>query len=266
MVSFPPCKINLGLQILSKRADGYHNISTCFYPLPWTDILEVLPSDALTFAQTGIVIPGTPEENICLTAYELLKRDFSLPVVRIHLHKIIPVGAGLGGGSSDGAHMLRLLNSLFALHQTEECLMRYASQLGSDCAFFVQDRPMIGKGRGEMLEPADLNLRGYYLRLFNSGIHISTAQAYAHIVPQIPSVKLDQVIQNPASGWKETLKNDFEDSVFQRYPLIQQIKTELYTSGAIYASMSGSGSSVFGIFEDDRPRNYFMKETWSGWL
>ena len=144
--------------------------------------------------------------------------------------------------------------------------MRYASQLGSDCAFFVQDRPMIGKGRGEMLEPADLNLQGYYLRLFNPGIHISTAQAYAHMVPQIPSVKQDQVIQNPVSGWKETLKNDFEDSIFQRYPLIQQIKTELYTSGAIYVSMSGSGSSVFGIFEDDRPRNYFMKETWSGWL
>lgn len=266
MVSFPPCKINLGLQILSKQPDGYHSIVTCFYPLPWEDVLEILPSGSLMFAQSGNPVAGKPEHNLCLRAYHLLKQDHELPPVQIHLHKIIPTGAGLGGGSSDAAHTLRLLNAIFTLELSQKHLMSYASQLGSDCAFFMQEEPMLGSGRGEILKPVTVNVKGFYLRLFKPDIHISTAEAYANVIPKIPNIKLREVIEKPVRSWKEELKNDFENSVFAKYPILLSIKNELYESGAVYASMSGSGSSVFGIFEDDKPGSYSMKERWSGWL
>ena len=266
MVSFPPCKINLGLQILSKQPDGYHSIVTCFYPLPWEDVLEILPSDSLMFNQSGNPIAGKLDHNLCLRAYHLLKQDHKLPPVQIHLHKIIPAGAGLGGGSSDAAHTLRLLNAIFALELSQKELMRYASQLGSDCAFFLKDATMLGSGRGEILEPVTINVKGFYLRLFNPDIHISTAEAYANVIPKNSSVTLREVIEKPVRSWKEELKNDFENSVFAKYPILQLIKNELYESGAVYASMSGSGSTIFGIFKDDKPGNYFIKESWSGWL
>lgn len=247
MVSFPPCKINLGLYILNRRADGYHNISTCFYPVPWTDILEIIPSDTMSFSRTGLSIPG--EDNLCIKAYQLLKKDFDLPPVKIHLHKIIPIGAGLGGGSSDAAHMLRLLNSIFKLSLSSDQLKQYAARLGSDCSFFVEDRPMLGTGKGEILEPIELSLKKYYLVLIKPPIHVSTREAYSGICPQQPTNKLSEVIQLPVREWKNSLKNDFEESVFNKYPAIEKIKIKLYSHGAVYASMSGSGSSVFGLFE-----------------
>jgi 4-diphosphocytidyl-2-C-methyl-D-erythritol kinase len=250
MVAFPPCKINLGLHILHKRTDGYHALETCFYPVPWTDILEVIPSDTLAFSQSGDAIPGAPDDNLCLRAYHLLQRDFSLPPVRIHLHKIIPTGAGLGGGSSDGAYTLRLLNSLFSLNLAPAALAAYAAQLGSDCAFFTQDAPQLGTGRGEILTNIDISLKGKFLVLAKPPIHVSTAEAYACITPATPATPLSEILGRvPLAAWKENLHNDFEGSVFARHPAIEALKEKLYRAGAVYASMSGSGASVFGIFD-----------------
>lgn len=268
MVAFPPCKINLGLHILSRRDDGYHAIETCFYPLPWTDMLEILPSPSLTFNQTGLNIPGIPEENFCLKAYLLVKKDFALPPVKIHLHKILPTGAGLGGGSSDAAHMLRLLNAVFELKLSAARLTAYATKLGSDCAFFTQDRPMLGRGRGEILEPTPVNLMGYYLVLVKPDLHVSTAEAYREVIPGLPMQALQSIVTNPVATWREELKNDFEETIIKRYPQIEVIKKTLYSMGAVYASMSGSGSTVFGIFENEIEVKQVFKDvlTWSGRL
>lgn len=268
MVTFPPCKINLGLHVLVRRPDGYHDISTCFYPVPWTDLLEILPAASLDFKQTGISIPGKLQDNLCLKAYEMLKNDFQLPSVQIHLHKIIPTGAGLGGGSSDAAHTLRLLNSIFQLKLSQQQLMEYALRLGSDCPFFLLDKPMLGRGRGELLVQVPVNLKGFYLVILTPGIHVSTAEAYAGVNPTIPREGLPQMIDRPLTEWKTMLRNDFENSIFKKYPIIQELKERLYSTGAIYASMSGSGSSLFGIFEKEhRIENRFMDvPRWSGWL
>jgi 4-diphosphocytidyl-2-C-methyl-D-erythritol kinase len=249
MVSFPPCKINLGLRILRKRADGYHDLDTCFFPLPFTDILEVIPSSELEFSSSGNVIPGKREDNLCLKAYTLLSNDVAIPTVKIHLHKIIPTGAGLGGGSADAAHTLRLLNSVFELGLQETKLHDYAAKLGSDCSFFVYDKPMIGRGRGEILTPVAVDLKGKFLVLLNPGVHVSTAQAYAGVSPAVPDSTVEEILKRPLHDWKDYLINDFESSVFDRFPVISDMKDELYRLGAAYASMSGSGSSVFGIFE-----------------
>lgn len=248
MVAFPPSKINLGLSIVRKRVDGYHDIETCFYPLPFTDVLEIIPAKATQFASTGINIPGTADENICLKAYLLLNQDFDLPPVSIHLHKIIPTGAGLGGGSSDAAHTLRLLNKVFGLGLDQQALMSYAARLGSDCSFFVQDNPMMGFGRGEILKETEVDLTGKFLVLLNPGLHVSTAEAYGGVIPGTPVFPIESTVRKPVDQWKVLLQNDFEKSVFERFPLIATLKDELYKSGALYASMSGSGSSVFGIF------------------
>lgn len=267
-VSFPPCKINLGLQIISRRPDGYHNITTCFYPLPWSDVLEILPSDQVEFTLTGLAIPGSREDNLCLKAYYLLKEDFRLPPVQIHLHKIIPAGAGLGGGSSDAAHVLRLLNGIFTLNLSADQMKSYAAWIGSDCAFFTQDAPMMGTSRGEVLNPVNISLKGYYGVLVNPGIHVSTAAAYAGVVPETPAANTQEIIALPVAKWRENLRNDFEPSVFKLHPDIQSIKERLYSSGALYASMSGSGSSVFGIYnkEMDSANLFSGLPGWSGWL
>ncbi|HOX83330.1 MAG TPA: 4-(cytidine 5'-diphospho)-2-C-methyl-D-erythritol kinase [Chryseolinea sp.] len=250
MVSFPPCKINLGLNILNKRPDGYHNLETCFYPVPWTDILEIIPGETLTFSSSGNSIPGKADENLCLKAYHLLRNDYSLDPVKIHLHKMIPTGAGLGGGSSDAAHTLRLLNSIFQLNISKEKLMHYASKLGSDCAFFIQDKPMFGSGRGEVLTTVDISLKGKFLILVKPDIHVSTLDAYSNVNPCQPEVSLQNTLMtNPVSRWKDVVRNDFEESVFKKFPEIQSIKEKMYSLGAVYASMSGSGSTVFGIFD-----------------
>ena len=233
MVAFPPCKINLGLNILRKRNDGYHDIETCFFPVPWTDILEVIPSKEFSFTVSGNPIPGG--DNLCVKAYELLQT----PPAKIHLHKIIPMGAGLGGGSSDAAWTLRLLNDVFSLGLNKEQLKQYAAQIGSDCAFFIDDIPMIGTRRGEVLRPANIDLKGKYIVIVKPDIHVSTAEAYSSVVPMESDFNLDDL---------QSLKNDFEPSVFKRYPEIASIKKSLYDLGAVYAQMSGSGSAVFGIF------------------
>jgi 4-diphosphocytidyl-2-C-methyl-D-erythritol kinase len=268
MVSFPPCKINLGLHVTRKREDGYHELETCFYPVPWTDILEVIKSDVFSFTSSGTPIPGDPNQNLCIKAYDLMKAAYDLPPVRIHLHKIIPTGAGLGGGSSDAAHTLRLLADLFELDIPSDRLMEFAARLGSDCAFFVQDEPRLGIGRGEILTPISVSLRGKYIVLVKPDIHVSTADAYAGIQPA-PAVKpLSEILAQRPGTWKEHLKNDFEKSVFKRFPAIEPIKIRLYNEGAVYASMSGSGSTVFGLFEQEVSlQNIFRDATvWSGIL
>jgi 4-diphosphocytidyl-2-C-methyl-D-erythritol kinase len=268
MVSFPPCKINLGLHVIGKRPDSYHNLETCFYPVPWTDILEVIPASLFSFTSSGKDIPGAPERNLCVQAYELLKKDFSTPPVKIHLHKIIPTGAGLGGGSSDASHTLRLLNNVFDLHLSVDQLKEYASRLGSDCAFFIQDEPKLGTGRGEKLENISVSLKGKFLVIVKPEVHVSTAEAYAGISPKTPPISLGEIFKTvPIEEWKNVLKNDFEESVFKKYPAIESIKKQLYTLGATYASMSGSGSAVVGIFDKrvDLPQE-LKSISWSGMI
>jgi len=268
MVSFPPCKINLGLHIINKRPDGYHNLETCFYPVPWTDILEIVPADAAAFTCSGNLIPGIPEGNLCVKAYDLLRKEFILDPVKIHLHKIIPTGAGLGGGSADAAHTIRLLNELFQLKLSQEKLMAYAAKLGSDCAFFIQDHPMLGTERGGILSKISVPLNRKYLVLITPNIHVSTAEAYAGIYPQQPEHSIQHIVSGSITAWKLLMKNDFEESVFRKHPAIRKIKEKMYSLGAIYASMSGSGSTVFGIFETEvNPGNEFPETTvWSGLL
>ena len=251
MLVFPPCKINLGLYITEKRSDGYHNLETCFYPIPFVDIIEIISADNLSFESTGLAIPGDPADNLCLKAYQLLKRDFDLRPVKIHLHKIIPTGAGLGGGSSDAAYTIRLLNEIFKLNLSTPVMMSYAANLGSDCSFFIQDNPMLGSGRGDVLSSSSATLKGFFLVLVKPPIHVSTAQAYASLMPRPMEQPIAKILATSPEAWRDTLTNDFEKTVFEKYPAISMIKDELYNAGAIYASMSGSGSTVFALFRDD---------------
>lgn len=251
MVSFPPCKINLGLNVVSKRSDGYHDLETCFYPIPWTDALEIITADQFSFTSSGNSIPGDLANNLCIKAYELLRRDFNLSPVNIHLHKIIPTGAGLGGGSSDGAHTLRILNQLFKLSLSTSQLKAYALQLGSDCPFFIEDKPMLGSGRGEVLSPISVDMSGKFIVLVKPDVHVSTAEAYAGVNPKESSHNVQETLEKqPLNQWKDSLKNDFEESVFKKHMVIKEAKESLNRHGAVYASMSGSGSAVFGIFDN----------------
>lgn len=250
MIVFPKAKINLGLNIVSKREDGYHNIESCFYPIPWRDSLEVIEAASFAFHSYGLEIPGDTSSNLCVKAYEILKADFNIPPVEIHLLKNIPMGAGLGGGSADGAFTLKMLNELFELGLSDLQLEAYALQLGSDCTFFIKNQPAIARGRGEQLKPIDLDLSGYYLAIHNPGIHISTKEAYAGVNPHQPESSVSEIIQKPIESWKDTLLNDFEASIFPNHPEIEQLKKEMYDAGAIYASMTGSGSTVYGVFEN----------------
>jgi len=250
---FPHAKINLGLFITSKRSDGFHNLETCFLPVPWTDALEILPSEMVQFTTTGLPVTGEPENNLCQKAYRLLAKDFSLPPVQMHLHKVIPMGAGLGGGSSDGAFTLRCLNALFALQLSTEQLLPYATQLGSDCAFFLQDKPMLATGRGELLEPAPLDLKGWHIVLIYPGVHSDTAAAYRAIKPKPAPYSLREVLQLPVSDWRGKLTNDFETPLFLQHKKLRLIKDLLYEAGANYAAMSGSGSTLFGLFQEAPP-------------
>lgn len=261
MVVFPDCKINIGLNITSKRSDGFHNIETVFYPIKWTDILEITnsinPLSALHLS--GLKIQGSESENICLKAYNLLKLDFpQLPSININLHKVIPTGAGLGGGSANGAFTLMLLNNKFNLGLTEAQLIKYSLQLGSDCPFFILNKPCFAKGRGEDLMSVDLNLSAYTIVVVNPGIHINTGWAFSKIMPAVPAKSIKDIIEQPVETWKQEMKNDFEAPVFTAHPEVESIKQKLYESGAVYASMSGSGSSVYGIF----PSQFLPDLTW----
>ena len=251
MIAFPNAKINLGLNITSKRADGYHNIESCFYPIPFCDALEIIKSERFCFHSYGLNIPGDSSNNLCVKAYQLLNKDFSLSPVEIHLLKAIPMGAGLGGGSADGAFTLRMLNELFDLKLTTGQLEQYALELGSDCPFFIQNKPMIAKGRGEQLQPFEVDLKGLYLAIHNPGIHISTKEAYDGIIPKKPEKSVQNILSKPTMDWKYLLINDFESSIFPNHPEIATLKGSMYKAGAIYSSMTGSGSTVFGIFDGE---------------
>ena len=252
MIAFPNAKINLGLNIVSKRPDGYHNIETVFYPVQLYDALEIVPAatkGTTAFTQTGIPIVGDPEKNLVIKAYRLLQQQYVVPEIDIYLQKNIPFGAGLGGGSADAAFMLKLLNDFAGLHLSDKQLEEYASQLGADCAFFIQNRPVFAEGTGTVFTPVSVSLIGYYLIIVKPDIHVSTQEAYSCVTPQPPKESIQDIICCPVNTWKNRLINDFETSVFARFPEINAIKQKLYEKGAVYASMSGSGSSVFGIFE-----------------
>jgi 4-diphosphocytidyl-2-C-methyl-D-erythritol kinase len=249
MILFPPAKINLGLHILFKRNDGYHELETVMTPLPFTDILEILPCKKFEFIQTGLTIPGDSQSNLCVKAYLLMREKYNIPPVYIHLRKIIPMGGGLGGGSSDAAFVLKGINDLFQLNLTTQKLEELAAQLGSDCPFFIQNIPQVAKGRGEILTPIELKLKGYYIKILNLGIHVGTKEAYDGCTFSNNSKTLSDIISQPISTWKNELKNDFENSVFKIHPKLEAAKQALYNDGAIYAAMTGSGSTLFGIFE-----------------
>jgi len=254
MVSFPNAKINLGLNVTRKRADGFHDIETVFYPVACCDALELIaaPNQAGSsiFTSTGLKVDGNAADNLCIKAYNLLKKDFpSLPAVQIHLHKVIPMGAGLGGGSADAAFMLKMLDQKFKLQVPEEKLAAYALQLGSDCPFFLTNKPAYATGRGELLEPIAVDLSPYSIVLINPGIHVNTGLAFSKLTPALPAYSLKEIILQPVDTWKDRVNNDFEKSVFEMHPAVGEVKDFLYQQGAIYASMSGSGSTVFGIFE-----------------
>lgn len=250
MVRFPNCKINLGLKILRKREDGYHDLETVFYPLAIKDVLEINRAPETGFTPYGTPIPGDPQNNLCLKAWQLLKKDFSdLPFVHIHLYKHIPIGAGLGGGSSDGAFTLLLLNKQFNLGLTEPQLLHYAAYLGSDCPFFILNTPCLGGGRGEHLQPVQVDLKEYDILLIDPKVHVSTAQAFSLCTPGDNGQRIKTIIQQPVDTWHKDLINDFEEPVFRLHPQLRDIKTLLYEKAAIYASLTGSGSSLFGIFK-----------------
>lgn len=250
MISFPHAKINIGLSILSKRPDGYHNLETVFYPLPLRDALEIIPSEEINFVQTGLKIPGKETDNLVIHAYNLLKKDYpQIEPLKIYLFKAIPIGAGLGGGSSDAAGIIRLINKLLDLAISLEQMNRYALELGSDCPFFMQDAPCFAEGRGEILKPVPLDLSEYSFLLIHPEIRIGTAWAYSMIKPALSKYDLKASIQQPIEDWMNIIQNDFEIPVFTEYPELLKIKEKLYEYGAAYASMTGSGSTIYGIFK-----------------
>ena len=278
MICYPNVKINLGLKVLRKREDGYHDLETLFLPYPGiADCLEIITGDDYSRTLAGLRerypsltqaisedgklmitlarregVDWDPLKDLTAKAYFLLNAQYDLPPMKIYLEKLSPVGAGLGGGSSDAAFALRMIATLADLKLSDGELAAYAAQLGSDCAFFIYNKPMFGSGRGEILEPFELSLEGYRIEVFiPEGIAVSTADAYRGIVPRIPEVPLKEILRRPVSSWKDCLDNDFESTVFAKYPALATVKAELYKKGAIYAAMSGSGSAFFGIFTTD---------------
>lgn len=273
MIVFPNCKINLGLNILRKRNDGFHELETVFYPLPIYDVLEIVflkklrGRPGIPFSLSGLEIDGKTNSNLCIKALQLLKKKIpNKPSVQLHLHKIIPAGSGLGGGSSDAAFTLMVLNEIWSLRLTGEQLAKSASKLGSDCSFFMINKPCFSKGRGELLEEIKLDLGPYKILLVYPGFSINTREAFAGVKPGLPEISIREIIKKPVEKWRAELKNDFERTIFPQYPVIEKIKNDLYHAGAAYASMSGSGSSVFGIFPKKHtidisfPSNYFVRE------
>ena len=281
MLSFPNCKINLGLNIICKRSDGYHDLETVFYPVQLKDALEIIrqPSivnqqpttsnnqlPSVNFSSTGLTINGSQSDNLCIKAYQLLQQNFPdlVPSIKMQLHKVIPMGAGLGGGSADGAFALQLLNDKFHLKLTTEQLVNYALQLGSDCPFFILNKPCFATSRGEVMQPINLDLSAYQIVIINPEIHIGTGWAFGNIIPQSPQKSIQQIIQQPIETWREQLVNDFEKPAINQYPEIGKIKETLYQHGAVYSSMTGSGSTVFGLFSKSKklsfsfPKHYFV--------
>lgn len=272
MIVFPKAKINLGLRITGKRPDGYHDIETIFYPVGLSDALEyVVPihqmnSDHLIV--TGISTGSDPEENLIIKMLKKLREKYSIPYLKIHLHKAIPIGAGLGGGSSDAAYFLKIINRCFNLAIDLQELKNISLNLGSDCPYFIDATPSYATGRGEILEPVRDVLNGYYLFLLNPGVGISTREAYQNCHPEKPSSILSELIDHPVHEWKDIIKNDFEEYAFKKHPVISNIKDELYNSGAVFSLMSGSGSSVYGVFYEKKKIADKLKDfvIWEGEL
>lgn len=268
MVVFPNAKINIGLNITHKRPDGFHDIASCFYPVAWTDALEVVPAKTVSFQASGIPVPGEASTNLCLKAYHTLRQEYDVPPVSIHLLKAIPIGAGLGGGSADAAFTIRALNQLFSLTIPLEKQQDVARTLGSDCAFFIENKPMYCYGKGDEFEDVALRLTGKWIVLVNPGLHISTAEAYAGIIPKAPAAELRTLLNLPLDQWKGKIVNDFEESLFPQYPILAKYKQALYALGAQYTSMSGSGSTLYGIFDEqvEIPNNFGDSIVWQGEL
>jgi 4-diphosphocytidyl-2-C-methyl-D-erythritol kinase len=273
MIIYPNAKINLGLNVVEKRKDGYHNLETVFYPIPLQDALEIktletgrVPECGYELKVTGTILDGTPDDNLIVKAYKLLKADFDLPPVSMYLYKHIPTGAGLGGGSSDAAFVIKCLDEKFSLGLTDEAMESYAVRLGADCAFFIKDKPVFATGIGNEFHAIDLSLAGKTMVLVKPDVFVSTRDAYSNVVPQHPKASLPELLKRPIEEWKDTVVNDFEQSVFPKYPEIAAIKDKLYDLGAVYASMSGSGSSVYGIFNsavdnvDEKFAGYFCRQ------
>lgn len=254
MISFPNAKINIGLNITEKRSDGFHNIQSAFYPIALTDALELVENTAtdappITMSFSGIDIPGNAMDNLCVKAYHLIAKDYPLPNIKVYLHKHIPIGAGLGGGSADAAFFIRLLNSTFELGLAWGEMHHYARQLGSDCSFFITNKPAFVEGKGDEYETMQLSLKGYFIALVYPNIHINTAMAYSGVKPKTPARSLENDLQSPIEEWKLCVHNDFEDTLFVKFPELKNIKQQLYDNDAIYAAMSGSGSTLYGIFK-----------------
>ena len=255
MISYPNAKINLGLNVVRKRSDGFHDIESVFYPVPWRDILEIVPvkegRGEIVFTSSGLEIPSDGNPNLCERVYGLMHDEFWLPSIKMHLHKIVSIGAGLGGGSADAAFTAIMLNELFELKLSVDKLEQIVGQVGSDCPFFIRNKPVYVTGKGEMLKSFDLELSGYWIMLINPKIHVGTKEAYSGIKPAESNVSLQHLLRQEMSEWKSAIVNDFEKSVFSKHPVIVGIKDDLYAQGANYASMTGSGSTVFGLFEEE---------------
>ena len=272
MILYPNAKINIGLNVVSKRPDGYHNLETVFYPIPVQDALEIQPLQQLIpeagyqLKVTGAILDGTPDDNLIVRAYKLLRDEYRLPPVSMYIYKHIPTGAGLGGGSADAAFTIRALNEQFHLGLSAEKMEMYAARLGADCAFFVKNEPVFATGIGNEFHPIDLSLKGKVLVLVKPDVFVSTKDAYSLVTPSAPERPLTELISQPIETWKDTVVNDFEKSVFVKYPEIACIKDRLYDLGAVYAAMSGSGSSVYGIFDapvenvDEKFAGYFCRQ------
>lgn len=264
MITFPCCKINLGLNVVGVRDDGFHNIETVFYPVPLTDVLEIKKMDErfpcigdIDIHVTGDFPTGAEDQNLVVKAYNLIAVDYEIPRIHAHLYKRIPVQAGLGGGSSDGAYMIRLLDERFRLNMGNAEMERYAAKLGADCPFFISAEPAYATGIGDELEPADNeygNLHGYWIAIVKPDIAVSTAEAYKALTPKQPYKNCRMVVRQPIETWRDELSNDFEGPVFKEYPELEAIKDQLYSLGAVYAQMTGSGSALYGIFEKE-PQN-----------
>jgi 4-diphosphocytidyl-2-C-methyl-D-erythritol kinase len=260
MINFPLAKINIGLNITARRPDGYHNLETVFYPININDVLEIIEADELSFEASGLGIPGRVEDNLCIKAYHLIKQDHDIPPLKIHLHKHIPIGAGLGGGSADAGYFIRLINQKFELKLSDEAMMDYARQLGADCAFFIKSTPVFAYDKGDRFKLINLDLSKFHLALVMPPTHVSTAEAYRGVKPLPVSKSLKDLIQLPVTEWRHHIKNDFEDHIFKAHPEIRGVKAALYQAGALYASMSGSGASVFGIFENKADLKFLEEE------
>lgn len=256
MVTFPNAKINLGLDVVERRPDGYHNLETVFFPIPLQDILEITVAEEnapdYTFTMHNAVFDGDNNENLVVKAYKILAADYKLPKVKMALYKNIPTGAGLGGGSADAAFALKMLNGIAGLGLTDEKLEEYAARLGADCAFFIKNTPAYATGIGNILSSTPCDLTGYFMVIVKPEIHISTKEAYSLVRPQHPEIPLTEIAKKPIAEWKGLMKNDFEKSVFAQHPSMEKIKDDLYSMGAVYASMSGSGSAFFGIFDHEQ--------------